>query len=55
MAKYTMRFKKETRGGFSAQCVEIPEAIAHGKTRQELGDNMAKAIRKILESKSRNV
>jgi predicted RNase H-like HicB family nuclease len=52
LTEYTIKFKREKRGGFSAQCVEIPKAIAKGRTREELRDNMSKAIRKI-ESKSR--
>ena len=52
LTEYTIKFKREKGGGFSAQCVEIPEAKAKGKTRKELRDNMTKAIRKI-ESKSR--
>jgi len=52
LTEYTIKFKREKGGCFSAQCVEIPEAIAKGKTREELRDNMTKAIRKI-ESKSR--
>ena len=52
LTEYTIKFKREKRGGFSGQCVEILEAIAKGKTRKELRDNMAKVIRKI-ESKSR--
>jgi predicted RNase H-like HicB family nuclease len=52
LTEYTIKFKREKGGGFSGQCVEIPEVIAKGKTRKELRDNMAKAIRKI-ESKSR--
>jgi predicted RNase H-like HicB family nuclease len=52
LIEYTIKFKREKGGGFSARCVEIPEAIAKGKTREELRDNMTKAIRKI-ESKSR--
>ena len=51
LTEYTIKFKRE-KGGYSARCVEIPEAIAKGKTRKELRDNIAKAIRKI-ESKSR--
>jgi predicted RNase H-like HicB family nuclease len=51
LTEYTIKFKRE-KGGYSARCVEIPEAIAKGKTREELRNNMTKVIRKI-ESKSR--
>jgi predicted RNase H-like HicB family nuclease len=51
LTEYTIKFKRE-KGGYSARCIEIPEAIAKGKTREELRNNMTKVIRKI-ESKSR--
>ncbi|MHB8605108.1 MAG: type II toxin-antitoxin system HicB family antitoxin [Thermoplasmatota archaeon] len=36
-------------GGYTAQCVEIPGAISQGATLEEARENIADAIRMILE------
>jgi predicted RNase H-like HicB family nuclease len=50
---YTVRVTEEKDdGGFSGQCVELPEAISKGKTLEELRQNMKEAIELVLEEGS---
>ena len=46
---FHIRYRKETEGGYSGQCVELPGAISQGETLEELKSNMKEAIELVLE------
>jgi len=48
--QFTVRYQEEEDGGYSGQCLEIPEAISQGETLEEFKENMKDAISLILES-----
>jgi predicted RNase H-like HicB family nuclease len=48
--RYTIIVHKESEGGFSGQCLELPGAISQGETISELKKNMADAIHLVLQS-----
>ena len=43
--RFTVVLQKESVGGYSVRCVEIPEAISQGETREEALKNIKEAIR----------
>lgn len=45
----TVLLEEAPEGGFTATCVEIPGAISEGETQEEALENVADAIRMILE------
>jgi len=47
--KFTILIKKESEGGYSGQCLELPGAISQGETMDELKENMVDAIHLVLE------
>ncbi|WP_316506070.1 type II toxin-antitoxin system HicB family antitoxin [Nitrosopumilus sp.] len=47
--EFTISIQKESEGGYSGQCLEIPGAISQGETLSELKDNMREAIQLSLE------
>lgn len=47
--KYRVLVDRELVGGYSAQCVELPAAISQGETLDELADNMADALKLVLD------
>jgi predicted RNase H-like HicB family nuclease len=47
---FTMVYREESEGGYSAQCLELPAAITQGETLDELEENMKDAINLVLES-----
>lgn len=47
--KYTLAYRKEEEGGYSGYCLELPGAISQGETLDELKENMADAIKLIVE------
>ncbi|MDD5474302.1 MAG: type II toxin-antitoxin system HicB family antitoxin [Candidatus Methanoperedens sp.] len=47
--KYTIILEKEEEGGYSAQCLELPEAISQGETKEEALKNIKEAIELVLE------
>jgi predicted RNase H-like HicB family nuclease len=48
--KFHVMLEPQPEGGFTATCVEIPGAISEGDTEAEALDNVASAIREILEA-----
>ncbi|MGI0073028.1 MAG: type II toxin-antitoxin system HicB family antitoxin [Nitrosotalea sp.] len=48
--RYTVIVHKEPEGGYSGQCLELPGAISEGETMKELKENMADAIKLVLQS-----
>ncbi|MHB8546939.1 MAG: type II toxin-antitoxin system HicB family antitoxin [Nitrosotalea sp.] len=47
--KFNILIKKESEGGYSGQCLELPGAISQGETIDELKKNMVDAIHLVLE------
>ena len=47
--RFTVVLRAEDVGGYSVQCVEIPEAISQGETREEALANIREAIELVLE------
>ena len=47
--RFTVVLQKESGGGYSVRCVEIPEAINQGETREEALKNIKEAIELVLE------
>jgi predicted RNase H-like HicB family nuclease len=48
--KFTVIFREEPEGGYSAQCIELPGAISQGDTRKQAITNIRKAIEGYLEA-----
>ena len=48
---YTIIIQKNTDGWYTGQCEQIPEAITQGETLEELKENMADAIKMVIEYK----
>ncbi|MGQ0794672.1 MAG: type II toxin-antitoxin system HicB family antitoxin [Nitrosopumilaceae archaeon] len=48
--RYTIIVHKESEGGYSGQCLELPGAISQGETMVELKKNMTDAIQLVLQS-----
>ena len=44
-----MVLQAEDTGGYSVRCVEFPQAISQGETRQEALENIKEAIELVLE------
>lgn len=47
--RFTVILQREEVGGYSVQCVEIPQAISQGETREEALSNIKEAIELVLE------
>jgi len=49
--RFTVVMQKESNniGGFSVRCVELPQAISQGETREEALKNIKEAIELVLE------
>lgn len=47
--QFTVLLEEAPEGGFTAKCVEIPGAISEGETQEEALENVADAIRMILQ------
>jgi predicted RNase H-like HicB family nuclease len=47
--RFTVVLEKETTGGYSVRCVELPQAISQGETREEALKNIKEAIELVLE------
>ena len=47
--RFTAVLRKEDVGGYSVQCVEIPQAISQGDTREEALANIKEAIELVLD------
>ena len=44
-----MSLRKEGEGGYSVQCLELPQAISQGETKEEALANIREAIELVLE------
>ena len=49
--EYTIIIQKNENNWYTGQCEQILEAISQGRTLEELKENMADAIRMIIEYK----
>ena len=47
--RFTVVFEKEDMGGYSVRCVELPQAISQGETREEALTNIKEAIELVLD------
>ena len=49
--EYTIIIEKNANGWYTGQCEQIPEAISQGETLDELKENMADAIKMVIDFK----
>ena len=49
--EYTIIIQKNANGWYTGQCKQIPEAISQGETIEELKENMADAIKMVIDYK----
>ena len=49
--EYVIIIEKNKNGWYTGQCEQVPEAISQGATIEELKENMADAIRMVLDYK----
>ena len=50
--EFTVRLEKDPDSGwYSVQCIELPEAISQGETKNEALENIKEAISLVLEDK----
>ena len=49
--EYVIIIEKNANGWYTGQCEQIPEAISEGATLEELKENMADAIKMVLDYK----
>jgi predicted RNase H-like HicB family nuclease len=47
--RFTVVLQAEEVGGYSVQCVELPQAISQGETKEEALANIREAIELVLE------
>lgn len=47
--RFTVALRSEREGGYSVQCLELPQAISQGETRKEALANIKEAIELSLE------
>ncbi len=47
--RFTVVLRPEVEGGYSVQCLEIPQAISQGETKREALANIKEAIELVLE------
>ena len=47
--RFTVVLHKEDIGGYSVRCVELPQAISQGETKEEALSNIREAIELVLE------
>ena len=52
--EYTIIIHKNASGWYTGQCEQVPEAISQGATLEELKENMADAIKMVIEYKKRH-
>ncbi len=46
--RFTVLLREEDVGGYSVQCVELPQAISQGETKEEALTNIREAIELVL-------
>ena len=49
--EYTIIIHKNASGWYTGQCEQVPEAISQGETLEELKENMADAIKMVIDYK----
>lgn len=49
--EYAIIIEKNANGWYTGQCEQVPEAISQGATIEELKENMADAIKLVLDYK----
>ena len=47
--EYTIVLEKQKKGGFTAQCLEVPGAISQGETEREALGNAKEALELVLD------
>ncbi|MGA2199509.1 MAG: type II toxin-antitoxin system HicB family antitoxin [Nitrososphaerales archaeon] len=47
--RFTVSLRPEKEGGYSVQCLELPQAISEGETKEEALGNIKEAIGLVLE------
>lgn len=47
--RFTIALRREKEGGYSVQCLELPQAISQGETKEEALLNIKEAIELVLE------
>ncbi len=47
--RFTVALRREKEGGYSVQCLELPQAISQGETRKEALASIKEAIELVLE------
>jgi len=47
--RFTVALRPEKEGGYSVQCLELPQAISQGETKREALTNIKEAIELALE------
>lgn len=47
--RFTVALRAEKEGGYSVQCLELPQAISQGETKKEALGNIKEAIELVLE------
>jgi predicted RNase H-like HicB family nuclease len=47
--RFTVALRQEKEGGYSVQCLELPQAISQGETKAEALTNIKEAIELSLE------
>jgi predicted RNase H-like HicB family nuclease len=47
--RFTVALRPEEEGGYSVQCLELPQAISQGKTKKEALKNIKEAIELVLD------
>jgi predicted RNase H-like HicB family nuclease len=47
--RFTVALRKEKEGGYSVRCLELPQAISQGETKEEALRNIREAIELVLD------
>jgi predicted RNase H-like HicB family nuclease len=47
--RFTVALRPEEEGGYSVQCLELPQAISQGETKKEALKNIKEAIELVLD------
>jgi predicted RNase H-like HicB family nuclease len=47
--RFTVVLRREEEGGYSVQCLELPQAISQGDTKKDALENIKEAIELVLE------
>ena len=47
--RFTVVLRPDEEGGYSVQCLELPQAISQGETKKEALENIKEAIELVLD------